>query len=154
MTAVAPRGEAETRAALDQLIGTGLVFQRGTPPAAEYQFKHALVQDTAYGTLLRGPRQALHARIAETLATSDPARVEREPELLAHPLAEAGQHGEAVLYWQRAGELAVRRAANREAISHFRRASRSPGGLTTRRPWQIRCGAHARPSSISTMSQR
>jgi predicted ATPase len=72
LSAVAPRGEAETQAALARLVAGGLVFQRGTPPSAEYQFKHALVQDTAYGTLLRGPRQALHARIAEALETYSP----------------------------------------------------------------------------------
>ena len=69
VTAVAQRGEAEACAALEQLVAAGLVFQRGAPPAAEYQFKHALVQDTAYGTLLRGPRQALHARIAAAIET-------------------------------------------------------------------------------------
>ena len=122
VTAVLPRGEAEARAALDQLVAAGLVFQRGTPPAAEYQFKHALVQDTAYGTLLRGPRQALHARIAAAVEARMPERVEREPEILAHHLAEAGQSDRAAIYWRKAGELAVRRAANREAIEHFRRA--------------------------------
>jgi hypothetical protein len=122
VAAIAPRGETETRAALDQLVAAGLVFQRGTPPAAEYQFKHALVQDTAYGTLLRGPRQALHARIAAEIERRLPERVEREPELLAYHLADAGQSERAAIYWQKAGGLAVRRAANREAAGHFRRA--------------------------------
>ncbi|HEV2300066.1 MAG TPA: hypothetical protein VGR91_00725, partial [Stellaceae bacterium] len=122
VTAVAARGEAETRAALDQLVAAGLVFQRGTPPSADYQFKHALVQDTAYGTLLRGSRQALHARIAAAIESHAPDRVEREPEMLAHHLAEAGAAPRAALYWRKAGEQAVRRAANREAIGHFRRA--------------------------------
>ena len=70
--------EAETREALDQLVSAGLVFQHGVPPAATYQFKHALVQDTAYGTLLRGPRQALHGRIAEAIEKRTPERAERE----------------------------------------------------------------------------
>ncbi|HVH74903.1 MAG TPA: AAA family ATPase [Stellaceae bacterium] len=122
VTAVAARGEAETRAALDRLVAAGLVFQRGTPPAADYQFKHALVQDTAYGTLLRGPRQALHARIAAAIESRAPDRVEREPEILAYHLAEAGEAKRAAHYWKKAGETAVRRAANREAIGHFRRA--------------------------------
>jgi class 3 adenylate cyclase/predicted ATPase len=122
LSAVAPRGEAETQAGLARLVAAGLVFQRGTPPSAEYQFKHALVQDTAYGTLLRGPRQALHGRIAAAIVERSPDIAERQPELLAHHLAEAGQPERAALSWRRAGEQAVRRAANREAIEHFRRA--------------------------------
>jgi class 3 adenylate cyclase/predicted ATPase len=122
VTAVAPRSEAETRGALDQLAVAGLVFQHGTPPSAEYQFKHALVQDTAYGTLLRGPRRALHARIAAAIETHTPDRVEREPELLAYHLAEGGESARAAILWRKAGEQAVRRAGDREAIGHFRRA--------------------------------
>ena len=122
LVAVAARGEAEVRDALDRLVAAGLVFQRGTPPAAEYQFKHALVQDAAYGTLLRGARQALHGRIASAIEARMPDRVEREPELLAYHLSEAGQHARAAPQWRKAGEKAVRRAANREAIEHFRRA--------------------------------
>ena len=122
LASVAPRGELETRAALLQLVGAGLVFQRGLPPTAEYQFKHALVQDTAYGTLLRGPRQALHGRIAEAIVHRSPDIAERQPEVLAHHLAEAGEPERAALAWRKAGEQAVRRAANREAIGHFRRA--------------------------------
>jgi class 3 adenylate cyclase/predicted ATPase len=122
LSAVAPRGETETQAALARLVAAGLVFQRGAPPTAEYQFKHALVQDTAYGTLLRGPRQALHARIADAISERFSDIAERQPELLAHHLAEAGQPERAALSWRKAGEQAVRRAANREAIGHFRRA--------------------------------
>ncbi|HZK91719.1 MAG TPA: AAA family ATPase [Stellaceae bacterium] len=119
--AAAPRGEAETRAALDRLVAAGLVFQRGTPPAAEYQFKHALVQDTAYGTLLRGPRQGLHARIAAAIETRMPDRVEREPEILAHHLAEAGQPERAASFWLEAGRRAAGQSANIEAAAHLRR---------------------------------
>ena len=122
LTAVALRGEAETRGGLDRLVAAGLVFQRGTPPLAEYQFKHALVQDTAYGTLLRPSRQALHTRIAAAIEARTPDRADREPEILAHHLAEAGEAKRAVRHWRKAGEQAVRRAANREAIGHFRRA--------------------------------
>ena len=120
VSAVAPRPEAETLAALDQLVASGLVFQRGTPPAADYQFKHALVQDTAYGTLLRGPRQALHGRIAAAIEKRMPDRVEREPEILAHHLAEAGQPLRAATYWLEAGRRGAERSANLEAIAHFR----------------------------------
>jgi AAA ATPase domain len=122
LAAVAGSGDAETRAALGQLVAAGLLFQRGTPPAADYQFKHALVQDTAYGTLLRSPRQALHGRIAAAIETHLPDRVDREPEILAFHLGEAGQTESAAVHWRKAGEQAVRRAATREAIGHFRRA--------------------------------
>ena len=103
-------------------MAAGLLFQRGEPPTAQYQFKHALVQDTAYSTLLRGSRQALHGRIAAAIETHAPERVEREPEALAHHLAEAGAVQRAALYWRKAGEQAVRRGGNREGVSHFRRA--------------------------------
>jgi class 3 adenylate cyclase/predicted ATPase len=122
VTAATARGERETRVALDQLVAAGLVFQRGAPPAAEYQFKHALVQDTAYGTLLRGPRQALHARIAAAIEAKLPEQVAREPEILAYHLGKGGEPERAAVYWRKAGEQAVRRAAAREAIGHFRRA--------------------------------
>jgi len=121
LAAVSPRAEAETPGALDQLVAAGLVFQRGSPPAADYQFKHALVQDTAYGTLLRGPRQALHGRIAEAIETRMPDRVEREPEILALHLAEAGQPERAAAYWLAAGRHAAGRSANIEALAHLRR---------------------------------
>src|SRR5204863_3479322 len=81
LAAIAPRGETETQTGLARLVDAGLVFERGTTPSAEYQFKHALVQDTAYGTLLRRTRQHLHARIAATLEERFPDRVAREPEL-------------------------------------------------------------------------
>jgi predicted ATPase len=119
LLATSQRGEAETRDALDRLVTAGLVFQRGTPPTAEYQFKHALVQDTAYGTLLRGPRQALHVRIAAAIETGLPASAEHEPEILASHLAEAGQPERAALYWRRAGKQAFAGPpiARRSAIS-------------------------------------
>jgi class 3 adenylate cyclase len=102
LAAVAGSGDAETRAALGQLVAAGLLFQRGTPPAADYQFKHALVQDTAYGTLLRSPRQALHGRIAAAIETHLPDRVDREPEILAFHLGEAGQTESAAVHWRKA----------------------------------------------------
>jgi class 3 adenylate cyclase len=108
VTAVAPRGEAETRAALDQLVTAGLILRRGTPPDAEYQFKHALVQDTAYETLLRGPRQALHGQIAAAIESLFPDRVGREPETLAHHLAQAGERERAASFWLEAGLRAAR----------------------------------------------
>ncbi len=129
VTASAARGEGETRVALDQLVAAGLVFQRGTPPAAEYQFKHALVQDTAYGTLLRGPRQALHARIARVLLAHDPDHVARAPEILAHHLSEAGDLDGAAAAWLEAGRGAATRSANVEAAAHLQRAITALCGL-------------------------
>jgi predicted ATPase len=97
------------------------VFQRGTPPDSIYTFKHALVQDVAYSTLLRGARQQLHARIAEAMERRFPERVSREPELLAHHFTEARQTERAISYWLKAGERAAQRSANLEAIRHLTR---------------------------------
>jgi predicted ATPase len=122
LIAVADRTARELEAALDRLVDAGLVFRRGTPPNAAYSFKHALVQDAAYGTLLRGPRQQLHGRIAAALEQRFPEIAQIEPEVLARHCSEAGLVDPAVVHWRNAGEQAVRRAANREAIAHFRRA--------------------------------
>jgi class 3 adenylate cyclase len=121
VTMVASRSEADTRAALDRLVASGLVLQRGNPPTADYQFKHALVQDTAYGTLLRGPRQVLHERIATAIETCTPDRVEREPEILAYHLAEAGHFQRSATFALEAGRRAAARSANAEAVAHLRR---------------------------------
>ena len=135
MAAVAGKPETEVEPALDRLVAAGLLFQQGSPPHATYLFKHALVQEAAYGTLLRGPRQELHARIAAATETGMPERVEREPELLAYHYAEAGQPDTAAGYWLAAGRLAARRSANREAVAHLRR--RSPRCAGCRRPWSV-----------------
>jgi hypothetical protein len=119
--AAAPGSEAVMRDGLDRLIRAGLVFRRGVPPAAEYQFKHALVQDSAYGTLLRGPRRRLHDRIAKALRDQFPETAERAPEVLAYHLAEAGQSENAAGYWLEAGRRAAQRSANVEAIAHLTR---------------------------------
>jgi len=102
-----------------RLADAGLVFQRGAPPAAEYLFKHALVQDTAYGTLLRRTRQQFHARIAASLEARFPDRVAREPEALARHFSEAQQPDRALGYWLAAGERVFRRSADQEAIGHL-----------------------------------
>ena len=121
LTAVAQRDEAELRDVLSRLIDAGLVFGRGVPPQANFLFKHALVQEAALGTLLRGPRQALHARIADALISKS-SESPAAPEIVAHHLQNAGRSAEAVVYWRQAGGEAARRAANREAIGHLRRA--------------------------------
>jgi class 3 adenylate cyclase len=129
LAAVTRKGEAELDEALNRLVDAGLLFRQGLPPHATYLFKHALVQDAAYGTLLRGPRQELHARIAAATETGMPERVEREPELLAYHYAEAGQPDTAAGYWLAAGRLAARRSANSEAVAHLRRGIAAVRGL-------------------------
>jgi predicted ATPase len=104
---------------LRQLTQSELVFRRGVPPHAIYTFKHALVQDAAYASLLRSRRQQLHARIAEVLEREFPARIETEPELLAHHYTQAGLVSEAVDYWRRAGQRSMARSATAEAIAQL-----------------------------------
>jgi predicted ATPase len=98
-----------------------LIYRRGTAPDVTYSFKHALVQDTAYGTLLKSRRQHLHARIAQVLEAQFPEMVETQPELLAQHYTGAGLSEQAIVYWEKAGERAAARSANLEAIRHFAR---------------------------------
>ena len=118
---VAQRPERELQAALDQLGDAGLLFCRGTAPHASYLFKHALVQDAAYSTLLRGRRQELHARVAAALEAHFADLVERQPELLAHHLTAAGDTERAVDQWLKAGRHAAAQSAYLEAIAHLER---------------------------------
>ena len=119
MAAVARKSEAELGSALDRLVAAGLLFRQGVPPHATYLFKHALVQDAAYGTLLRDARRTLHARIVETIESQFDEIAENQPELLAHHFGEAGLAGPACNYRMRAGDRAVSRSAYKEAIAHF-----------------------------------
>jgi tetratricopeptide (TPR) repeat protein len=121
LAAVVPNPEAELRSALDRLISARLLFRQGLPPHATYLFKHALVQDAAYGTLLRERRQKLHSRIAEVLEQQFSERASVEPELLARHLTEAGRVEAATSYWLKAGLRAAERSANEEALRHLRR---------------------------------
>jgi class 3 adenylate cyclase/predicted ATPase len=118
LEAVASKPEAELASALDRLIAAGLLFRQGVPPHATYLFKHALVQDAAYGTLLREPRRALHARIADVLEARFSGAV--EPELIAYHLTEAGRIDEAIDYWLKAGQRAMQHSAHIEAERHLR----------------------------------
>jgi predicted ATPase len=118
--AVSHRDEDTLQAGLRQLVAAELFYQRGRPPRARYVFKHALIQDAAYASLLKSTRQQVHQRIAQVLEGQFPEMVATQPELLAHHLSEAGHPAEAVGYWQRAGERAVARSANLEAISHLK----------------------------------
>jgi class 3 adenylate cyclase/predicted ATPase len=104
---------------LRQLIEAELVYQSGRPPQATYLFKHALIQDTAYQSLLKSRRQQLHQQVAQVLAERFPQTVETQPELVAHHYSEASLIAQAVPYWQQAGELASKRSAHAEAISHL-----------------------------------
>jgi class 3 adenylate cyclase/predicted ATPase len=118
---VSPMSEAQLNEALEKLTLSELVFRRGSPPEAVYIFKHALVQDAAYDSLLKTKRQELHAQIAEAIRERFPSKAEIEPELLAHHYTEAGLFGTAIPYWQKAGELAQQRVALQEAIGHYQR---------------------------------
>jgi predicted ATPase len=122
LAAVVGEPEAELDAALDRLITAGLLFRQGLPPHATYLFKHALVQDAAYGTLLRDGRRALHARIADILEREFAEIAERRPELLARHYAEAGLSEKAARLWGKAGTQSLQRSALIEAIEQMSRA--------------------------------
>lgn len=119
IAAVAPQSPGDLDAALSKLTESGLTFRRGTPPEAVYTFKHALVQDAAYDSLLKSRRQELHGQIAHVLEEQFPETKNTAPELLAHHLTAAGRGEAAIAYWQQAGKLAIRRLAIQEAISHL-----------------------------------
>jgi class 3 adenylate cyclase len=122
LRAVAGRDEPALRAALVQLEEAELLFRTGAPPDARYTFKHALVQDTAYETLLRSRRQILHRQIADALRGEFPAVAAAEPELVAHHLTQAGLDEPAIEWWGRAGDQALRRSAFKEAAAHLGKA--------------------------------
>ena len=122
LAAVAGKPDAELLAALERLIAAGLLFRQGVPPHATYLYKHVLVQDTAYGTLLREPRRVLHARIAETLESQSTEIAENQPELLARHCTEAGLIEKAAGLWGKAGRRSLGRSALAEAVAQFTRA--------------------------------
>src|SRR5262249_38825127 len=105
---------------LGRLVEAEIVYHRGVPPQATYIFKHALIQDAAYASLLKSTRQLYHQRIAQVLEEQFVELVATQPELLAHHYTEAGLIAQAVDYWQKAGQSAVQRSAHMEAISHLR----------------------------------
>jgi class 3 adenylate cyclase/predicted ATPase len=122
LASVVRKTGVELGSALDRLIQAGLLFRQGVPPHATYLFKHALVQDAAYGTLLREPRRVLHARIAETLESQFAEIVESRPELLAHHCTEAGLIEKAAALWGKAGQRSLGRSALVEAAVQLTRA--------------------------------
>src|SRR5215475_8061454 len=122
LSSVVRRPETELSSSLDRLIAAGLLFRRAMPTHATYLFKHALVQDAAYGTLLRETRRQLHGRIAKALEDHFPGTVETQPELIAHHCAQAGLNRKAIEYLGMAGQRAIERSSNLEAIGHLKRA--------------------------------
>jgi class 3 adenylate cyclase/predicted ATPase len=122
LAAVVRKPDRELASALERLIAAGLLFRQGAPPAATYLFKHALVQDAAYGMLLREPRRALHARIAETLESQFAEIAENQPELLARHCTEAGLIEKAAGLWGKAGQRSLERSALVEAAEQLTRA--------------------------------
>jgi tetratricopeptide (TPR) repeat protein len=124
IAAASERSEPQLREALDRLVEAGLIFQRGVPPAAIFTFKHALLQDAAYGSMVTSQRQQLHRRVALAIEERFPRVADVEPETLARHYAEAGQGDRAIEHWQKAGHRAAQRLAWREASAHFRKAVR------------------------------
>jgi predicted ATPase len=122
LEAVAPLKETPLREGLGRLVEAELLYQRGLPPKATYTFKHALVQDAAYQSLLESQHKELHGRIADALEERFPERVTREPELIARHCQEAGRTPHAIAHYQKAGQRAVQRSAYAEAIAHLQRA--------------------------------
>ena len=122
LAAVVPKPEAELNSALDRLIAAGLLFRQGVPPHASYLFKHALVQDVAYGTLLREPRRLLHSRIADTLESEFGEVADNQPEVLARHYTEAGLIEKAAGLWGKAGQRSFARSALVEAVEQLTRA--------------------------------
>jgi len=120
LQAVSPLDAATLQYSLRQLVEAELVYQRGVPPQATYTFKHALIQDAAYQSLLRSTRQQYHQRLAQVLAEQFPETAETQPELLARHCTAAGQNEAAIRYWQRAGQRALQGSAHAEAIVHLR----------------------------------
>ncbi|MBQ0818431.1 MAG: hypothetical protein KBT60_10725, partial [Methyloceanibacter sp.] len=119
LRAIAPMDEPRLRDGLSQLVAAELLYQRGVPPRAKYSFKHALIQDAAYQSLLKRTREQCHRQVADILESRFPETVETQPELLAHHRTEANSPQTAVEYWLKAGQQAVHRFADREAVGHL-----------------------------------
>jgi predicted ATPase/class 3 adenylate cyclase len=116
---VSQQEEKTLQAGLTRLVDADLLYRRTRPPRAKYMFKHSLIQDAAYASLLKSTRQEVHQQVARMLEEESPETVETQPELVAHHYTEAGCPEHAVGYWQQAGEHAVRRSAHAEAINHL-----------------------------------
>jgi predicted ATPase/class 3 adenylate cyclase len=128
--ALSPLSESDLEAALQVLADAELVHVQGLPPDAKYVFKHALVQEAAYESLLKSRRRELHRQVVEVLNARFPQIAQSQPELLAHHYTEAGNIGDAVAAWQQAGEQALAQQAYGEAIAHLRRGLTVLAGLS------------------------
>ena len=152
LAAVSPLGDAKLQELLAQLSNAGLLFQRGSPPDATYTFKHALVRDAAYASLLKSRRQQIHSRIAQALKDKFSERVAAAPELLAHHYGEAGLTELAVQYWERAGTRALERSAIIEAVAHYRTGlplfEGLPEGVRSERELPIQIGLGSALASV------
>jgi predicted ATPase len=154
ISAVAPHPRPELGRALAQLVESGLAFQQGTPPDAVYTFKHALVQDAAYDSLLKSRRRELHIKIAKVIEERWLHNEATDPELLAHHYTEAKQPEKAIPLWQVAGSLALKRVALTEAIAHLNKGlvlvTACSSGTTPR--WSPISGlaSQSRPASMQT----
>jgi class 3 adenylate cyclase/tetratricopeptide (TPR) repeat protein len=136
LATVAPLDAATLQQELGRLVEAEIVYQRGLPPQAIYMFKHALIQDAAYQSLLKSTRQQYHQRVAHVLTEQFPDTAETQPELLARHYTAAGLHGQALHSWQRAGELCLRRSAYREAVTCLEQALAALAQLPERRDTQ------------------
>ena len=124
LRAVAGMDDTPLQAALDRLADADILLVQGLPPDADYRFKHALIQDTAYENLLKSRRLILHRRVGETLRDKFAGTAAAEPELLAYHFTQAGMPEAAIEWWGKAGERSLERSANAEAIAHFTEAIR------------------------------
>jgi predicted ATPase len=121
LRAVVGLEEPQLQSSLEQLVADELLYQRGRLPRSKYIFKHALIQDAAYQSLLKSTRQQYHERVARVLEERFPETAESQPELLAHHYSEAQLHNQAIHYWHQAGQRASECSANLEAIAHLTR---------------------------------
>jgi predicted ATPase/class 3 adenylate cyclase len=121
LLAVSGMSDAAMTEALGKLLASGLIYRRGTPPDAIYFFKHALIQDAAYDTLLRSRRQQLHATVAQAILGTFPAIAASQPEVIAHHLTAAEDYARAIQFWLLAGKAQIRASADLEAIDHLKR---------------------------------
>jgi class 3 adenylate cyclase len=136
ISAVAQMPQHKLDDALEQLVDAELIFRRGIPPDSEYTFKHALVQDAAYSTLLRSRRQQIHARIVTTLESQFPEVASAQPTLMAHHCGEAGLKEKAVRFWLKAGQQALARSATTEAVAQLRKGLEALTGVPDGTPRQ------------------
>ena len=129
LLAVSELDDATQQHELGRLLESDLLYQRGELPQATYMFKHTMIQEAAYQSLLKSTRQQVHKRLFQVLADQFPDAVQTRPELLAYHATEAGLTDQAIWYWHQAGQHALQRSANIEAVAHFRQGLALLGGL-------------------------